>query len=150
MLKEGDKLICKTKGLPETEFCIRGVVKSVVGDKVTISRALKFGQLPMDEDLTLPEEELLKYYTLMDESEASTQGMIYEVTVSRFGFVFVAQSLLLPRWSWRIILQPSISAGQMTGCPPMQRNMRITMEQSLQSLISTDQQLIVPRKENVS
>lgn len=74
MLKEGDKLICKTKGLPETEFCIRGVVKSVVGDKVTISRALKFGQLPMDEDLTLPEEELLKYYTLMDESEASTQG----------------------------------------------------------------------------
>lgn len=47
MLKEGDKLICKTKGLPETEFCIRGVVKSVVGDKVTISRALKFGQLPM-------------------------------------------------------------------------------------------------------
>lgn len=90
MLKEGDKLICKTKGLPETEFCIRGVVKSVVGDKVTISRALKFGQLPMYEDLTLPEEELLKYYTLMDESEASTQGMIYEVTVSRFGFVFVS------------------------------------------------------------
>ena len=66
------------------------MVKSVVGDKVTISRALKFGQLPMDEDLTLPEEELLKYYTLMDESEASTQGMIYEVTVSRFGFVFVS------------------------------------------------------------
>ena len=32
----------------------------------------------------------------------------------------------------------------------MQRNMRIMMEQSLQSLISTDQQLIVPRKENVS
>ena len=61
MLKEGDKLICKTKGLPETEFCIRGVVKSVVGDKVTISRALKFGQLPMDEDLTLPEEELLTF-----------------------------------------------------------------------------------------
>ena len=74
MLKEGDKLICKTKGLPETEFCIRGVVKSVVGDKVTISRALKFGQLPMDEDLTLPEEELLKYYTLMDESELRGHG----------------------------------------------------------------------------
>ena len=59
MLKKGDKLICKTNGLPETEFCIRGVVKSVVDGKVTISRALKFGQLPMDKDLTLPEEELL-------------------------------------------------------------------------------------------
>ncbi len=32
----------------------------------------------------------------------------------------------------------------------MQRNMRITMEQSLQSLISTDHKLILLRKENVT
>ena len=43
MLKVGDKLICKTEGQPETEFCIRGEVKKVEGDIVTISRALKFG-----------------------------------------------------------------------------------------------------------
>lgn len=90
MLKKGDKLICKTNGLPETEVCIRGVVKRVVDSKVTISRALKFGQLPMDKDLTLPEEELLKYYTPMDESEDPVQGMIYEVTISRSGVVFVS------------------------------------------------------------
>lgn len=90
MLKKGDKLIYKTNGLPETEFCIRGVVKSVVDGKVTISRALKFGHLPMEKDLTLPEEELLKYYTPMDESEDPVQGMIYEVTISRAGVVFVS------------------------------------------------------------
>ena len=55
MLKVGDKLICKTEGQPETEFCIRGEVKKVEGDIVTISRALKFGTLPMHKDLTLPE-----------------------------------------------------------------------------------------------
>lgn len=27
MLNIGDKLICKTEGQPETEFCIRGEVK---------------------------------------------------------------------------------------------------------------------------
>ena len=42
MLNVGDKLICKTEGQPETEFCIRGEVKKVEGDIVTISRALKF------------------------------------------------------------------------------------------------------------
>lgn len=62
----------------------------MVDGKVTISRALKFGQLPMDKDLTLPEEELLKYYTPMDESEDPVQGMIYEVTISRSGGVFVS------------------------------------------------------------
>lgn len=55
MLNVGDKLICKTEGQPETEFCIRGEVKKVEGDIVTISRALKFGTLPMHKDLTLPE-----------------------------------------------------------------------------------------------
>ena len=55
MLNVGDKLICKTEGQPETEFCIRGEVKKVEGDIVTISRTLKFGTLPMHKDLTLPE-----------------------------------------------------------------------------------------------
>lgn len=32
MLNVGDKLICKTEGQPETEFCIRGEVKKVEGD----------------------------------------------------------------------------------------------------------------------
>ena len=50
MLKVGDKLICKTEGQPETEFCIRGEVKKVEGDIVTISRALKFGTLPMHKE----------------------------------------------------------------------------------------------------
>ena len=54
MLNVGDKLICKTEGQPETEFCIRGEVKKVEGDIVTISRGLKFGTLPMHKDLTLP------------------------------------------------------------------------------------------------
>lgn len=66
MLNVGDKLICKTEGQPETEFCIRGEVKKIEGDIVTISRALKFGTLPMHKDLTLPESELLKYYTPLD------------------------------------------------------------------------------------
>ena len=66
MLNVGDKLICKTEGQPETEFCIRGEVKKVEGDIVTISRALKFGTLPMQKDLTLPESELLKYYAPLD------------------------------------------------------------------------------------
>ena len=66
MLNVGDKLICKTEGQPETEFCIRGEVKKVEGDIVTISRALKFGALPMHKDLTLPESELLKYYTPLE------------------------------------------------------------------------------------
>ena len=65
MLNVGDKLICKPEGQPETEFCIRGEVKKVEGDIVTISRALKFGTLPMHKDLTLPESELLKYYTVI-------------------------------------------------------------------------------------
>lgn len=66
MLKVGDKLICKPEGQAETELCIRGVVKNVQGDIVTISRALKFGALPMNNDLTLQESELLKYYQLME------------------------------------------------------------------------------------
>lgn len=65
MLNVGDKLICKPEGQPETEFCIRGEVKKVEGDIVTISRALKFGTLPIHKDLTLPESELLKYYTVI-------------------------------------------------------------------------------------
>ena len=67
MLHVGDKLICKANGEPETEFCIRGKVKKIDGDIVTISRALKFGTLPINKDLTLPESELLKYYTLWEE-----------------------------------------------------------------------------------
>lgn len=92
MLNVGDKLICKTKGQPETEFCVRGVVKKVVGDLVTISRALKFGTLPMHQDLTLPESELLKYYTLLEESvteDCPLKGSVYEVTIVRTGVVFV-------------------------------------------------------------
>ena len=46
MLNVGDKLICKTEGQPETEFCIRGEVKKVEGDIVTISRALNSGLCP--------------------------------------------------------------------------------------------------------
>ena len=53
MLNVGDKLICKTEGQPETEFCIRGEVKKVEGDIVTISRALKFETLPMHKDCLL-------------------------------------------------------------------------------------------------
>lgn len=70
MLNVGDKLICKTEGQPETEFCIRGEVKKVEGDIVTISRALKFGTLPMQKDLSLPESELLKYYAQLDNRAA--------------------------------------------------------------------------------
>lgn len=83
MLKIGDKLICKTKGQPETEFCVRGEVKNVEGDIVTISRALKFGTLPMHNDLTLPESELLKYYTPLEAhmtDDCPKTGAIYEVT----------------------------------------------------------------------
>lgn len=65
MLKVGDKLVCKPDGQAETELCIRAVVKNVKGDIVTISRALKFGELPMNNDLTLQESELLKYYEVM-------------------------------------------------------------------------------------
>ncbi len=95
MLKIGDKLICKTKGEPETEFCIRGEVKKIEGDIVTISRALKFGTLPMSKDLTLPENELLKYYTPL--GTHVTDGRpenrsIYEVTIVRTGVVFVRAS----------------------------------------------------------
>ena len=82
MLNVGDKLICKTEGQPETEFCIRGEVKKVEGDIVTISRALKFGTLPMHKDLTLPESELLKYYTPLDNQatdDCPVSGSIYEV-----------------------------------------------------------------------
>ena len=92
MLKVGDKLICKTEGQPETEFCIRGEVKKVEGDIVTISRALKFGTLPMHKDLTLPESELLKYYTPLDNQatdDCPVSGSIYEVTIVRTGVVFV-------------------------------------------------------------
>lgn len=92
MLNIGDKLICKTKGQPETEFCIRGVVKKVEGDLVTISRALKFGTLPMHQDLTLAESELLKYYTPLEDcvtEDCSEKGSIYEVTIVRTGVVFV-------------------------------------------------------------
>ena len=92
MLKIGDKLICKTKGQPETEFCVRGEVKNVEGDIVTISRALKFGTLPMRKDLTLPESELLKYYTPLKgrpTDDSPKAGAIYEVTITRTGVVFV-------------------------------------------------------------
>ena len=95
MLNLGDKLICKTKGQPETEFCIRGEVKKIDGDIVTISRALKFGTLPMHKDLTLPESELLKYYTLLDNQathDCPVRGSIYEVTIVRTGVVFVRAS----------------------------------------------------------
>ena len=81
MLNVGDKLICKTEGQPETEFCIRGEVKKVEGDIVTISRALKFGTLPMQKDLTLPESELLKYYAPLDNRAADDcpeNGSIYK------------------------------------------------------------------------
>ena len=86
MLKIGDKLICKTKGQPETEFCVRGEVKNVEGDIVTISRALKFGTLPMRKDLALPESELLKYYTPLEgrpTDDSPKAGAIYEVTHRR-------------------------------------------------------------------
>lgn len=92
MLNIGDKLICKTKGQPETEFCIRGEVKKIEGDIVTISRALKFGTLPMNKDLTLPESELLKFYTPLEEhvtDDCPENRDIYEVTIVRTGVVFV-------------------------------------------------------------
>jgi len=95
MLKVGDKLICKTKGQPETEFCIRGEVKKIEGDIVTISRALKFGTLPMHKDLTLPESELMKYYTPLENrvtEDYPPNGAIYEVTIVRTGVVFVRAS----------------------------------------------------------
>ena len=75
MLNVGDKLICKTEGQPETEFCIRGEVKKVEGDIVT-----------------LPESELLKYYTPLDNQatdDCPVSGSIYEVTIVRTGVVFV-------------------------------------------------------------
>ena len=71
MLKVGDKLICKTEGQPETEFCIRGEVKKVEGDI---------------------ESELLKYYTPLDNQatdDCPVSGSIYEVTIVRTGVVFV-------------------------------------------------------------
>lgn len=80
MLNVGDKLICKTEGQPETEFCIRGEVKKVEGDIVTISRALKFGTLPMHKDLTLPESELLKYYTPLDNQATDDCPVIGYIT----------------------------------------------------------------------
>ena len=70
MLNVGDKLICKTEGQPETEFCIRGEVKKVEGDIVTISRALKFGTLPMHKDLTLPESAVKRLAELKAKAEA--------------------------------------------------------------------------------
>ena len=95
MLKIGDKLICKTKGRPETEFCVRGEAKKVEGDIVTISRALKFGTLPMSKDLTLPESELLKYYIPLKNhasDDCLENRFIYEVTIVRTGVVFVRAS----------------------------------------------------------
>lgn len=95
MLNVGDKLICKTKGQPETEFCIRGKVKKIDGDIVTISRALKFGTLPMNKDLALPESELLKFYTPLEEcvtEDCPQRGSVYEVTIVRTGVVFVRAS----------------------------------------------------------
>lgn len=59
---------------------------------MTISRALKFGALPMHKDLTLPESELLKYYTPLDNQatgDCPENGSIYEVTIVRTGVVFV-------------------------------------------------------------
>ena len=82
MLNVGDKLICKTEGQPETEFCIRGEVKKVEGDIVTISRALKFGTLPMQKDLTLPLDNRAA-------DDCPENGSIYEVTIVRTGVVFV-------------------------------------------------------------
>ena len=59
---------------------------------MTISRALKFETLPMHKDLTLPESELLKYYTPLDNQatdDCPVSGSIYEVTIVRTGVVFV-------------------------------------------------------------
>ena len=81
MLNVGDKLICKTEGQPETEFCIRGEVKKVEGDIVTISRALKFGTLPMHKDLTPLDNQAT--------DDCPVSGSIYEVTIVRTGVVFV-------------------------------------------------------------
>lgn len=121
MLKVGDELICKTQGQPETEYCIRGVVRDVKEGNVTISRALKFGTLKMS-DLTLPEAELLKYYTPMEnDQDADTDpqtGAVYEVTVCRTGVVFVkagseedamtlADHLAADRISWSDDWHPS-------------------------------------------
>ena len=125
MLNVGDKLICKTEGQPETEFCIRGEVKKVEGDIVTISRALKFETLPMHKDLTLPESELLKYYTPLDNQatdDCPVSGSIYEVTIVRTG----------------VISQPIMSTGQTTGAPPMPKNAVTTTAWSLRSLTLTD------------
>lgn len=141
MLKVGDKLICKTEGQPETEFCIRGEVKKVEGDIVTISRALKFGTLPMHKDLTLPESELLKYYTPLDNQatdDCPVSGSIYEVTIVRTGVVFVRAATSLQPWILQTISQPIMLTGQMTGAPPTPKNAVTTTAWSLRSLTLTD------------
>ena len=95
MLNVGDRLICKPKDQPETEHCVRGTVLKVENGNVTISRALKFGTLPMKRDLTLPEEELLKYYNLINElsdCDSQNEDSIYEVTITRTGVVFVKEA----------------------------------------------------------
>lgn len=95
MLKVGDRLICKPKDKLETEHCVRGTVLNVENGNVTISRALKFGTLPMKRNLTLPEEELLKYYTPMGElsgCNSQNEDSVYEVTITRTGVVFVKEA----------------------------------------------------------
>ena len=141
MLKVGDKLICKTEGQPETEFCIRGEVKKVEGDIVTISRALKFGTLPMHKDLTLPESELLKYYTPLDNQttdDCPVSGSIYEVTIVRTGVVFVRAATSAAAMDLADHPQPIMSTGQTTGAPPTPKNAVTTTAWSLRSLTLTD------------
>lgn len=66
MLKVGDKLICGPSTGEETEFSIRATVIEIQNDLVTVDRFLKFGTLPVGRTLSLPEEELLKYYKKVD------------------------------------------------------------------------------------
>lgn len=78
-LKVGDKLICKPKNMPETSHCIRGTVLAVdeVSGNVTISRALKFGELPLQYNLTLKEETMLEFYTVVaDYDDKKVKGEI--------------------------------------------------------------------------
>lgn len=90
MLKIGDKLICKPKGKPETSHCVRATVIKIEDDKVTVSRSLKFGTLPM-KNLTLPESELMRYYVPFNETPTNNYPdlKIYEVTITRTGVAFV-------------------------------------------------------------
>ena len=141
MLNVGDKLICKTEGHPETEFCIRGEVKKVEGDIVTISRALKFGTLPMHKDLTLPESELLKYYTPLDNQatdDCPVSGSIYEVTIVRTGVVFVRAATSAAAMDLADHLTTDHVNWSDDWSPPMPKNAVTTTAWSLRSLTLTD------------